>query len=110
MERTARSDAIWEVTCINATEGETREGGDAPSKKPRGIVPQGSGGDRGAGEARLSHHRGRYSVGAAEIEPQVGVVTVRAAIVGRAGEFVAAQCDGLHASALWLGVGGDVSC
>ena len=41
------------------------------------------------------------SVGAAEVEPQIGIVPVRAPIISQAVEFVAVQCGGgLHALAL----------
>ena len=42
-----------------------------------------------------------FSVRAAEVAPQVGVVPVRTAVIGQAVQFVAVPCGGsLHASAL----------
>ena len=44
---------------------------------------------------------GTRSVGTAQVEPQIGVVPVGAAVIGQAVELVAIQCGvGLHASAL----------
>ena len=43
------------------------------------------------------------SVGAAEVEPQVGVVPVRSAVIGQAVQFVAIRCGGLHVRPSWLG-------
>lgn len=51
--------------------------------------------------ARERDGRCKPLVGIAEVDPQVGVVPVGAAVICQADQFVAVQCvNGLHASAL----------
>jgi hypothetical protein len=70
------------------------------TKKPRDIVPQGLTGGREKAVVKPS-------VRTAKIQPQIGVISVRA-VVGQADVFVAVRCvDGLHRATLFCG-GGDV--
>jgi hypothetical protein len=71
-------------------------------KAPRQQCRRGSEGNKGCRMDSPCEPAWTYfSVRAAQVEPQVGVIPMRTAVIGQAVQFVAIPCGvGLHASAL----------